>query len=67
MSVEVSVVIPTRGRVDLLSCAVATALGQGVDVEVVVVEEGYPCPAGLSDAAVPRSADAALRGVPDDA
>ena len=39
MSVEVSVVIPTRGRVDLLSCAVGTALVQGVDVEVVVVDD----------------------------
>lgn len=39
MSVEVSVVIPTRGRVDLLSCAVGTALGQSVDLEVVVVDD----------------------------
>jgi glycosyltransferase involved in cell wall biosynthesis len=39
MTVEVSVVIPTRGRVDLLSCAVATALGQGVDMEIVVVDD----------------------------
>ena len=39
MNVEVSVVIPTCGRVDLLSCAVGTALGQGVEVEVVVVDD----------------------------
>jgi glycosyltransferase involved in cell wall biosynthesis len=39
VSVEVSVVIPTRGRVDLLRCAVGTALGQSADVEVVVVDD----------------------------
>jgi glycosyltransferase involved in cell wall biosynthesis len=41
MSVDVSVVIPTCGRVDLLSCAVGTALGQEeVAVEVLVVDDG---------------------------
>jgi glycosyltransferase involved in cell wall biosynthesis len=39
MTVEVSVVIPTCGRVDLLRCAVGTALSQGVDLEVVVVDD----------------------------
>ena len=40
MSVDVSVVVPTRDRVDLLSCAVGTALGQdAVAVEVVVVDD----------------------------
>jgi glycosyltransferase involved in cell wall biosynthesis len=39
MSVDVSVVIPTSGRVDLLSCAVRTALDQRVDVEVIVVDD----------------------------
>jgi glycosyltransferase involved in cell wall biosynthesis len=41
MSVDVSVVIPTRGRVNLLSWAVGTALAQeAVNVEVVVVDDG---------------------------
>ena len=40
MSVDVSVVVPTRDRVDLLSCAVGTALDQdAVAVEVVVVDD----------------------------
>jgi glycosyltransferase involved in cell wall biosynthesis len=39
MTVEVSVVIPTCGRADLLRCAVGTALGQGVDLEVIVVDD----------------------------
>lgn len=40
MSVDVSVVVPTRGRVDLLRYAVGTALGQDeVAVEVVVVDD----------------------------
>src|SRR6266542_1529901 len=43
MSIDVSVVIPTRGRVDFLSCAVGAALGQqGVNVEVVVVDDASP-------------------------
>ena len=39
MSVGVSVVIPTCGRVDLLRCAVGTALSQSVDIEVIVVDD----------------------------
>ncbi len=40
MSPDVTVVIPTRGRPDLLACSIGTALGQqGVEVEVVVVDD----------------------------
>jgi GT2 family glycosyltransferase len=40
MKIDVSIVIPTRGRPDLLGDAVRTALQQdGVDVEVVVVDD----------------------------
>jgi GT2 family glycosyltransferase len=43
MSADVTVVIPTCGRLDLLRCSVATALGQdGVSVEVVVVDDDSP-------------------------
>jgi glycosyltransferase involved in cell wall biosynthesis len=41
MSIDVSVVIPTCGRVDLLASAVSTAMSQeAVQVEVVVVDDG---------------------------
>jgi glycosyltransferase involved in cell wall biosynthesis len=39
MSVEISVVIPTRNRVDLLGDAVRTALGQSAALEVIVVDD----------------------------
>jgi glycosyltransferase involved in cell wall biosynthesis len=43
VTADVSVVIPTRGRLDLLSCAVGTALGQqGVEVDVIVVDDASP-------------------------
>jgi glycosyltransferase involved in cell wall biosynthesis len=60
MSVEVSVVIPTCGRVDLLSCAVGAALGQDVDVEVVVVDDA--CADGTAQWLADQ-ADARLRVV----
>jgi len=40
VTVDVTVVIPTCGRLDMLSCSVGAALGQqGVEVEVVVVDD----------------------------
>jgi glycosyltransferase involved in cell wall biosynthesis len=57
-SPEVTVVIPTRNRWDLLSTAsLPSALGQeGVDLEVVVVDEGStdPTPEGLAALDEPR-------------
>lgn len=50
----VSVVIPSHGRPELLRRAVATAAAQrGVDLEIVVIDDGSPVPAteALADAA----------------
>ena len=59
MSVDVSVVIPTRGRLDLLGDAVRTALQQdSVDVEVVVVDDASP---DDTAAWVARQGDSRLR------
>ena len=57
MNVDVTVVVPTVGRTELLRCAVGTALGQdGVAVEVVVVDDASADATGPleSDVADPR-------------
>jgi GT2 family glycosyltransferase len=54
---QVSVVIPTRNRRELLTLALASALGQrGVDVEAIVIDEGSTdeTPAMLASLGDPR-------------
>jgi hypothetical protein len=48
MTPELTIVIPTRDRPALLRAAVASALGQDVDVEVIVVDDGSPEPVALA-------------------
>lgn len=45
---ELSVVIPTYGRAEPLERAVASALRQDVDLEVIVIDDASPTPIALS-------------------